>query len=155
MAGLSRSFVQEQESGTLFTLRLYAGAQAVLFGKLIFNVILLTALAVLIIPLFMIFLNLEIPLWGALITILILGNIGIATASTMTAAMVSRAQGQGALFTVLTFPIILPQFLSSIGVTTKLLSAVMPSNHEIMFMAGYDGVILLVASILFDYLWYD
>ncbi len=41
MAGLSRVFVQEQESGTIVALQIYGSGQAVLFGKLLFNVIVL------------------------------------------------------------------------------------------------------------------
>jgi len=155
MAGLSRSFVQEQESGTMFTLRLYAGPQAVLFGKMLFNMLLLLALTILVIPLFILFLNVDIQLPGLLMMVLILGDIGIVAVSTLTAAMLARTQGKGSLFTVLTFPVLLPQFLSAISGTVKAISGVDISWQELMFMVSYDVIIIIAASILFDYLWYD
>lgn len=155
MAGLSRSFVQEQESGTMFTLRLYAGPQAVLFGKMLFNLLLLLALTMLVIPLFILFLNVDIQLPGLLMMVLLLGDIGIVAVSTLTAAMLARTQGKGSLFTVLTFPVLLPQFLSAISGTVKAISGVDISWQELMFMVSYDVIIIIAASILFDYLWYD
>jgi heme exporter protein B len=155
MAGLSRVFVQEQESGTILTLQVYGSGQAVLFGKLLFNVIMLLSLTLLIIPLFIIFLNVDIYRWPMFIVVLILGDMGIAAASTITAAMVAKTKGKNALFTVLTFPILLPQFLSSISATTKILANIEPDVSEIMFMAAYNVVLIIASSILFDYLWYD
>ncbi|MDF2570150.1 MAG: cytochrome c-type biosis protein CcmB [Sporomusa sp.] len=104
MAGLARVFVQEQEAGTLLGLRLYASGQAVFFGKLLFNLALLSGLAFLVVPLFTIFLAVEVGNWVPFITVLALGCAGIATVSTLTAAMVMYAQGKHAIFTVLTFP---------------------------------------------------
>jgi heme exporter protein B len=155
MAGLSRVFVQEQESGTILALQVYGSGQAVLFGKLLFNVIMLLSLTLLIIPLFIIFLNVDIYRWPIFIVVLILGDMGIAVASTITAAMVAKTKGKNALFTVLTFPILLPQFLSSISATTKILANIEPDVSEIMFMAAYNVVLIIASSILFDYLWYD
>lgn len=155
MAGLSRSFVQEQEAGTMFTLRLYAEPQAVLFGKMIFNMLLLIALTILIIPLFILFLNVEVQLPGLLVIVLVLGDIGIVAVSTLTAAMLARTQGKGSLFTVLTFPVLLPQFLSAISGTVKAISGVVMGWQELIFMISYDVIIIIAASILFDYLWYD
>lgn len=155
MAGLSRVFVQEQETGTIFTLRLYMGAQAVIFGKLLFNIVMLMALTALIIPLFIIFLNVDIRLGFSLSLILFLGDVGIGAAATVTAAMVVKTQGKSALFTVLTFPILLPQFLAVISATAKVLNHTVPGLAELFFMAGYDLVLFIAASILFDYLWYD
>lgn len=155
MAGLSRVFVQEQESGTIFTLRLYFPSQAVLFGKLLFNLVMLLILTFLLIPLFVLFLNVDIPLWVPFTLVLFLGNVGIAVASTLTASMVARTQGKSALFTVLTFPILLPQFLAAISLTAKIFQNTSPSWQEYGFLVGYDVVLCIAASILFDYLWYD
>lgn len=153
MAGLSRVFVQEQETGTLFTLRLYADGQAVFWGKTVFNILLLLALTTLVLPLFVILLNLTIPLWLELGAVLILGDIGIAAVATLTALMVCHAGGKGALFTVITFPLLLPQFLMVIAGTTRILGGSVPGIQEFVFMAGYDVTVLIAASILFDYLW--
>ena len=155
MAGLARVFVQEQEAGTLLGLRLYAAGQAVFFGKLLFNLALLSGLACLVVPLFAIFLAVEIGEWLAFIAVLLLGCAGIAAVSTLTAAMIMYAQGKQAIFTVLTFPVLLPQFLSAISATAKILSGDVPEISELVFMAGYDVAVVAAGVLLFDYLWQD
>ncbi|MDF2929427.1 MAG: cytochrome c-type biosis protein CcmB [Anaerospora sp.] len=151
MAGLSRVFVQEYETGTIFLLRLYASAQAIVFGKLLFNIIMLAALTIFIIPLFIIFLNIEIPFVFTFSILLLLGDIGIAAAATITAAIVAKTQGKSALFTVLTFPILLPQFLAVISATAKVLNHTVPQVTELIFIAGYDLVLCIAGrfSMLF------
>lgn len=155
MAGLSRIFVQEQEAGTLLTLRLYANAQAVYWGKTCFNSLLLLVLTVLILPLFILLLDVSVPLCSELGVVLVLGDIGIATVSTLTALMICRAGGKGSLYTVITFPLLLPQFLMVIAATTRIFYGTLPGIQDFVFMAGYDITVLCATSILFDYLWYD
>jgi heme exporter protein B len=153
MAGLARVFVQEQEADTLLGLRLYAPPQAVFFGKLLFNLVLLASLACLIVPLFVIFLAIEVEQCLAFGVILVLGCTGIAVVSTLTAAMVMYAEGKHAIFTVLTFPVLLPQFLSAISGTARILAGDMPNYTELLFMAGYDAAMIAAGVLLFDYLW--
>ncbi len=155
MAGLARVFVQEQEAGTLPGLRLYASGQAVFFGKLLFNMALLSGLACLVVPLFILFFGIEITDWPALLAVLALGCTGIAGVSTLTAAMVMYTQGKHAIFTVLTFPVLLPQFLSSISLTAGILSGVAPEFSSLVFMAGFDLAVVAAGVLLFDYLWQD
>lgn len=155
MSGLARVFVQEQEAGTLTGLRVYAAGQDVFFGKLLFNLALLLGLACLVVPLFIIFFGIEIPGWPALLAVLALGCAGIAAVSTLTAAMVMYAEGKQAIFTVLTFPVLLPQFLSSISLTAGILSGTDPAFSSLVFMAGYDAAVVAAGVLLFDYLWHD
>ncbi|TWH48044.1 heme exporter protein CcmB [Sporomusa sp. KB1] len=155
MAGLARVFVQEQEAGTLMGLRLYATGHAVFWGKLLYNLALLLGLACLVVPLFTIFIAVEVGAWLPFIIVLVLGCTGIATVSTLTAAMVMYAQGKHAIFTVITFPVLLPQFLSAISATSKILSDGVPEFSELVFMAGYDAAVVAAGVLLFDYIWQD
>ena len=155
MAGLARVFILEQEAGTLFVLRLYADGQAVFFGKTLFNILLLLATTVFIVPLAILLLDLAIPQWSAFIAVIVLGDIGIAAIATLTALMVARAGGQGTLFAIITFPLLLPQFLTSISATAQVFANSRPGIDLFLFMAGFDAAVLAAASVLFDYLWSD
>lgn len=155
MAGLARVFVQEHETGTLLGLRLYAPSLAVLCGKLLFNIGLLAGLSCLVVPLFVIFLNVTMEEWHLFSLVLILGGVGIAAVATLTGAMVLSARGEQSIFTVLTFPVLLPQFLSAINVSTKILSGEVPGIDELIFMAGYDAAVIAAGMLLFDYLWQE
>lgn len=156
MAGLARVFAAEQEAGTLLALKVYAPSQSVLFGKLIFNLIMLTGLTFFIAPLFIIFININSqPNWLSFAAVLICGTVGLAAASTLTAAMVIHAEGKYTLFAVLTFPIVLPLLLSAVGSTAISLSGVWPDYTDILFLLGYDISLIAAAVLLFDYLWYE
>jgi heme exporter protein B len=153
MTGLSRVFIQEQEAGTLPGLRLCAPGPVVFWGKLLFNLLLLTGLTLLVVPLFIIFFNAAVEQWPAFVMILVLGDTGIAAVATLTAAMVLPAQGKHTIFTVLTFPVLLPQFLSAIGATALVFDGGMPDGSVLLFMAGYDAAVMAAGILLFDYLW--
>ena len=153
MAGLARIFVQEQDAGTLLTLRIYALPQAVLFGKMIFNILLLSGLGVVLLPLFLIFFNISVRNWLSLAGVLFLGIIGVAAVSTLTAAMASQAQGRSALFTVLTFPLILPGFLGAIQLTGAIFAGENLAYEYFVFLGGYGLVAVAAGSIVFDFLW--
>lgn len=155
MAGLARVFVQEQESGTLMTLRIHANAQAVLFGKIIFNAFLMLILLIILVPLFILFLNVEVLRWGNFLAVLVFGCIAISIISTLTASMVAQTQGRGSLLSVITFPILLPVFLLIIKMTECILSGYGPDSSNWTFLIGYDVVMVAAASVLFDYIWYD
>lgn len=155
MAGLARGFVQEHEGGTIQALRIYAAAQAVLWGKLLINVLLLWALALFLVPLFIMFLDVAVQEASLLFAVLLLGLLGMAGISTFVAALIASTQAKGALFTVLTFPVLLPHFLGCITLTTKALTGGEWSGAELLFLLGYDGAILGLTSVLFDYLWYE
>lgn len=154
MAGLARTFIQEQDANTLMTLRVYAEPQAVLFGKMAFNIILLTGLSILVVSLFIAFFNIEVKLWFWLITVLSLGVVGMAVVTTIMAAIAAQSRNRSSLLTVLTFPILLPQFLTAIAATAAIFSGVLPDASVLIFLGGYDIVTVLAVSILFDYLWH-
>lgn len=155
MAGLGRVFVQEQDAGTLLTLKVYSPPQAVYFGKVIFNVLLLIGLSVLVLLLFVVFFNIIVTDWISMLGALWLGSIGLSIISTMTAAMAAQAQGRSSLFTIITFPLILPQFLNAIETTRAVLAGEVVEATQFLFMGGYALVALIAGSILFDYLWIE
>lgn len=154
MAGLGRVFIHEQEVGTMNTLRIYADPQTVLFGKLIYNIVLLMALIFLVLPCYVIFLDIEIFWLCYLFLILLFGSIGIAAVSTLIAAIVANTESKGNLFTILTFPIILPLLLMVIKLTERtLINEPFMDVQQLCIVVAYDFIIVGILSILFDYLW--
>lgn len=158
LSGLSQSFVKEEESKTAMALRLYCPAAAVLGGKMIFNLILLTILNLLTIPLFGIFVGLDIANFPLFIIIILLGSLGIVGTTTMVAAIISRASVKGALFAVLSFPLILPLMMLAISGTKKALTAeiaISAASMEIKVLASYVVVMTVLGFLLFDSVWND
>ncbi len=158
LSGLSQSFVKEEESRTALALRLYCPAAAVLGGKMIFNLILLSILNLLTIPLFGIFIGLDIYNFPLFIIIIILGSLGLVATTTIVAAIISKASVKGALFAVLSFPLVLPLLMMAISGTKKALSpetAISMARMEIQVLASYIVVMTVLDFILFESVWND
>jgi len=155
MAGLARVFVHEEESKTAPALRLAAPAGAVYLGKYLFNQVLLLLLEVLIVPLFIVMMGLQVGNFGLFALVLLLGNLGLAGATTIIAAMVSQASARGALFTVLSFPLLLPLLISTIeGTRLALAQAGLASTWpSLQVLLAYAVAMVTVSLMLFPAIW--
>lgn len=157
MAGLSRTFVVEEERGTVMALRLTAAGGQVYLGKFLFNLALLAILSLILLPLFQILLPIPRANWSLLLGGLVLGCLALAAATTLVAAIVSQAGVKGALFTVLSFPILIPVLVAGVGTTQKAMAVqpVSSASTEIQLLVSYTGVMITAAFFLFDFVWRD
>lgn len=155
--GLSRTFIKEEEKETSLAIKLSTDSLNVFRGKLLFNLVLTFVLNFLIVILFVIITEYKIAnLSGFLITIL-LGNVGLVAASTIIAAIISKANTKGTLFPVLSFPILLPLLLTVIN-STKLASLGVSSDKlfpEILILISYTVVVITTSFMLFRFIWED
>lgn len=157
MSGLAQAFIREEEAGTALTLRLMADPDPVYIGKLLFNFSLLTVMAALITPIFFIFTDAPASGIATFILVLALGVIGLCSATTLVAAIIAKASVKGALFAVLSFPILMPLLLVLILATEKVLDggAIGDIATEIQFLVAY-GVVMVTGSILlFKFVWQE
>lgn len=120
-----------------------------------FNVVLLFSLTVLVVPLFVVMLNLSVKLVGGFLATVFLGAMGLAGASTILAAIVAKAGAKGSLMTVLAFPILLPLLLGAISATRTALGGGPPGaiNTDLLMLFFYNGVALAASLLLFEYVW--
>lgn len=158
MSGLSRAFVSEEERGTTLTLQLIASPGTVFSGKLLFNLILVFAMNIVIFLLYSIlFDSFIIKNLGLFLLAFILGNFGIAAASTIIAAIISKAGSKGTLYPVLSFPILLPLILILLELTKFSIdgNSISDSVIELAVLMCYDVVIITASYLLFDFIWKD
>jgi heme exporter protein B len=155
MSGMAQVFIKEEESGTAMILRLSSESSAVLFGKMIFNFILLIVLAILVVPLFIIFLKTVPANWPIFLAGLLLGIAGLSGATTIVAAIVSQASAKGALFTVLSFPILLPLLVAAIEITKIALNGGQfgDVSAPLQLLVAYDVVMITLSNMLFEFVW--
>ena len=155
MSALAGVFVKEEDTKTAQTLRLFARPSVVYAGKLIYNVLLLVILCLLITPLYVIFMNVTIPDWPLFIIVVALGVIGLAGATTILGAVVSKANVRGALFAVLSFPILLPLLVAAIGGTDAALmdTGWSGAGNYLKLLTAYAVIMIAASSVLFDYVW--
>jgi heme exporter protein B len=157
MSGLARVFVREEEAGTVGSLKLSAAPAVVYLGKLCFNVVLMGILEIVVFPLFVVMMGLRVESYGLFFAVLILGSAGLAALSTIIAAIVAKANVKGALFTILSFPPLLPLLISCIRGTRLALEgagldAGMP---ELRLLISYSVVMITASLFLFDFVWSD
>jgi heme exporter protein B len=158
VAGLGQSFIKEEENRTALALRIYAKSSSVFGGKYLFNLMLLIALVIVIVPLYLVLVGLEIECFPLFISVMILGIIGLAGSTTIIAAIISKASIKGVLFAVLSFPLILPLLLMAIKGTQKALAAnavFVDGLPELKVLLSYAVVMSLAGFMLFDYVWND
>lgn len=156
MAGLSRTFVQEEETGTAAALRMAAAPETVLMGKYMYNAVLLFSLAVLLVPLFFVLLNQSVLLPGLFLAVLLLGLLGLAAVSTVLAAIVAKAEAKGLLMAVLSFPVLLPLLLTAVKATHNCLAGSREGvAASMLLLFCYDGVIITASFLLFAFIWDD
>ncbi len=155
MSGLSHIFVKEEETGTADTLKLVAGGTDVFLGKFYFNMILLAVVEIITVPLFLAVMNFQIMGPSLFLITLVLGSIGLAAGGTMVAAIISKAGAKGALFTVLSFPILLPVLVGGISATRIAAreSGISGGIAEIQMLFAYAVVVITASVLLFDFVW--
>ena len=151
-AGLPRGFVQEEETHTAIALRLAATPSALFCGKALYGASLLFALELLLVPLYVAMMQLPVAAPALLVAALGLGGLGLALASTLLAAMVAQAQGRGALFPILGFPVLLPLLLLAVELTR---GAVLGSVGDgvVANLLLYDAAIAVAGLMLFPLVW--
>lgn len=155
LAGADRVFADEDTVGTLLALRIYGRSQAVLMGKMLYTFFLMVVLATFITPLFVLLLDVTVTVPGLLVGVLLLGCGGIAAAGTLVAALTTGANIHSGLFSILMLPVILPVFLPAISLSAASFGG---GEGAISYLAGmglYDLILVVGASLLFDYLWYE
>lgn len=158
MTGLAKTFVSEEERGTSLLLKINSSSTAVYFGKLIFNIILsigLNYFAVILLFLFMD--NITIELFSDFILVILLGSIGMATATTIISALIAKANSKSALFPILSFPILLPLIIIGIESTqyTFDTSLSLEISKNYLMMISYCGILTVTSFFLFDIVWSD
>jgi heme exporter protein B len=157
MAGLAQVFIREEEAGTSLALRLTADPTAIYIGKLLFNLTLMSLLTLVIAPLFFVFMGAPTENLPLFFLVAVLGVIGLCAATTLVAAIISRTAVKGALFAVLSFPIMVLLLMLLVGATTKVLDnrPLGDITSELQGLVAYAVVMITASLMLFRFVWQD
>ncbi|MCK4486447.1 MAG: heme exporter protein CcmB [Desulfobacterales bacterium] len=154
LSGLARSFVKEEEAGTIDVLKLSARPQAVFLGKLFFNLTLLGALELIIVPSFILLMSYQINSPGFFIAIIISGGLGLGAGTTIIAAMIARASTRGALFSALSLPLLLPLMITCIKGCERAAIGMNNANWpEVKVAVAYFIIMITMSLLLFPLVW--
>jgi heme exporter protein B len=155
MSGLAQVFVKEEESKTVNLLRLAASSETVFLGKLLFNLVLLLLLELIVVPLFIVWMNLSVLNFWLFLSVLLLGSLGLVCSTTIIAAIVSKARAKGSLFAVLSFPILLPLLITSIHGTRLSIEgeSFSAGMGDLRMLLSYVVVMFVASCLLFEPVW--
>ena len=154
LSGLSRSFVKEEEAGTMDVLKLSARPQSVFLGKLFFNLTLLGALEFISVPLFILLMNYKIASPALFVAMVISGGLGLGAGTTIVAAMIAQASARGALFSVLSFPLLLPLMITAIKGCERAADGINTAGWpEVRIAVAYTVIMITISLFLFPMIW--
>ena len=122
--GLNRSFMLEKENGCLEGLILTpADRTAIYFGKLISNLIFLLVMELFILPLFMIFFNIDlISFIGPLLVVIFMGTLGFCAIGTLLSSLSSNLKTREIMLPILLYPVIVPVVIAVVRMTGQILA---------------------------------
>jgi heme exporter protein B len=153
---VAKSFLQDSKGRMLYYYSI-AGARDFILSKLVFNAVLMMVMSLL--SLFIFTLLLGNPLYNFLqfIGIIFLGGIGLSLIFTFLAAIAAKAQQQAALMAIMGFPIVIPQLLLLGKIAKAAFSPVLQAGlwQMVLLLIGLDILVVLLAIILFPFLWKD
>ena len=153
---VAKSFLQESKGRMLYFYSI-AGARDFVLSKLIFNGILMMVMTTLSLLIFTLMLGNPVYNMGQFYGFALLGGLGLSFIFTFLAAIAAKAQQQAALMAVMGFPIIVPQLLL-LGKVSKI--AFSPALFQglasmVGLLLAFDVLIIVLALILFPFLWKD
>jgi heme exporter protein B len=130
--------------------------QAIILAKMLYNALLLTAVALLGLFLYTVFLGNPIQDAPLFIANLLLGSVGFATTLTLVSGIAAKAGGNGAtLMAVLGFPLMVPMLLLLIKVSKNALDGLdrSVSQQSLLTLLALNMLVGAVSYVLFPYLW--
>jgi len=152
---VAKSFLQESRGRMLYFYSIASPADFVL-AKLLFNSLLMLLMSLLSLLLFSLFLGNPIEKILPFIGLVLLGGWSLSLVFTFLAAIAARAQQNAAIMAVLGFPLIIPQLLLLMQLSNAAFSAAfsIPWNTVLLLIA-LDLLVVVLAVILFPFLWKD
>jgi len=151
---VAKSFLGESRGRMLYYFSIVSATEFIV-SKIIFNGIIVLLMSLLSFLAFT--LLLENPLTYAFnfLMIALLGGVSLSFVFTFLAAIAAKAQQSSAIMTIMGFPLIIPQILLLMKVSTIAFSTVVQGGlfQMIALIIGLDIMIILLSLVLFPFLW--
>ncbi|MES1198063.1 MAG: heme exporter protein CcmB [Chitinophagaceae bacterium] len=152
---VAKSFLQESKGRMLYFYTIASPRDFVL-AKLLFNSLLMLVMSLLSLLLFTLFLGNPIEKAGPFIGLVLLGGWSLSLVFTFLAAIAAKAQQNAAIMAVLGFPILIPQLLLLMRLSDAAFNPVLTiPMASVLLLIALDLMIVMLAVILFPFLWKD
>ena len=152
---VAKSFLQESRGRMLYFYSI-AGPKDFVLAKLLFNSLLMLLMSLLSLALFSLFLGNPVQKAGAFIGLVLLGGWSLSLVFTFLAAIAAKAQQNAAIMAILGFPLIIPQLLLLMRLSNATFNGTMSLPvSTVLLLIALDAMVILLAVILFPFLWKD
>jgi len=152
----AKSFMHEARGRWFYYYQL-AHPVEVIISKIVYNTVLLVVLNVVCWLLYSLVLGSPVRNYSWLLTVIVLGSVSISILLTMMSAIASKAGNNATLMSVLSLPVLIPTMLLLVNLSMAALVedlTVLPVG-DLFILVGLDCVMLMLAFVLFPYLWKD
>ncbi len=153
---VAKSFIQENKGRMLYFYSI-AGPRDFILSKLLFNALLMLVMSIMSLLLFVLLMGNPLNQPIEFIGLATLGGVSLSLVFTFLGAIAAKAQQQAALMAILGFPIIIPQLLLLMKIASIAFSSVIQAglSQMIFLLIGLDTMVIVLAIILFPFLWKD
>lgn len=152
---VAKSFLQESRGRMLYFYSIASPTEFVL-AKIIFNSLLMLLMSGLSLLLFMLLLGNPLDKAGPFIGMVLLGGWSLSLVFSFLAAIAARAQQNAAIMAVLGFPVIIPQLVLLMRLSATAFSPLLTVPvSTVLLLVALDMLVVLLAVILFPFLWKD
>ena len=157
LSSLSRSFISETERRTFDYLRLYAQATPVYLGKLSYNFLFTLLISVVSLFAYVLLMDISIASWIITLLVVVFGSLGLSSISTLLAGIISQADRKGAVFSVISMPLMIPLILIIVRLAKAgFIDGHIPSIYgDLVGLLSFCGVMITLSILLFDFIWDD
>lgn len=152
---VAKSFLQESKGKMLYFYSITSPVNFVL-AKLVFNLLLMLVMSLLSLLLFTLFLGNPIEKAAPFIGLVLLGGSSLSLVFSFLAAIAAKAQQNAAIMAVLGFPLIIPQLLLLMQLSNAAFNPALTIDvSTILLLLALDALVIILAVILFPFLWKD
>ncbi len=152
---VAKSFLGESRSRMLYYSSI-TGPQQFVLAKLLFSALLMLVMSGLSFIVFTLFLGNPLISFLPFTGLVLLGGCSLSLVFTFLAAIAAKAQQNAAIMAILGFPIIIPQLIMLMKISAATFSATTALPLlPILMLVVLDFLVVLLAIILFPYLWKD
>lgn len=152
---VAKSFLQESRARMLYFQSVVSPLHFVL-AKLLFNSLLMLLMSGLSLLLFSLFFTNPAEKLAPFVGLVFLGGWSLSLVFSFLAAIAAKAQQNAAIMAILGFPLIIPQLIMLMKVSSTAFSAsASMQTTPILMLVVMDILVILLAGILFPFLWKD
>ena len=153
--GLGKSFLSETYNDCLLALRMAPVPKgAIYLGKLLGNLLIMVVVELILVPLFILFFNLDIlDKLPSFLLILVFATVGICAVGTLFSALTVQTRAREVLFPLLLLPLEAPVFISAVEATAGAFRGdpFALYRHWVELLIVFDLVFVIVSYWMFEF----